>query len=146
MPKGYAHLSSVTRTAGAPVSNRENLRKQAKQYVRWHRNGYYPVAAQIRAMLPRFHHRTDVQVVKHPFKLSDAQELVARQSGFKNGRPQAALRRRSRRSMRVLRVETGLHRHVHVWRTALLRPGRAAQSCELADGARCPAAGDASWR
>lgn len=84
MPKGYAHLRSVTRTAGAPVSNLENLRKQAKQYVRWHRDGYYPVAAQIRAMLPRFHHLTDVQVLEQPFKLSDAQELVARQSGFEN--------------------------------------------------------------
>src|SRR5882757_10496576 len=84
MPKGYAHLRSVTRTVGAPVSNLENLRKQAKQYLRWHRDGYYPVAAQIRAMLPRFRHLTDQAVLAHKFKLSDAQELIAKKTGFEN--------------------------------------------------------------
>ncbi|KIU13914.1 VOC family protein [Mycolicibacterium llatzerense] len=64
------------------MPNIENLRKQAKLYVRWHRSGYYPVAAQIRAMLPRYGHLTDDQVLRAPFKLSDALEVVARQSGF----------------------------------------------------------------
>ena len=32
----------------------ENLRNQAKLVLRWHRERYYPVAAQIRAALPRF--------------------------------------------------------------------------------------------
>lgn len=64
------------------MPNLENLRKQAKLYVRWHRDGYYPVAAQIRAVLPRFRDLTDRQILEHDFKLSDAQELVARQSGF----------------------------------------------------------------
>jgi uncharacterized glyoxalase superfamily protein PhnB len=64
------------------MPNLENLRKQAKLYVRWHREGYYPVAAQIRAVLPRFKDLTDRQVLEHEFRLSDAQELVARQSGF----------------------------------------------------------------
>ena len=49
----------VTRPTFAPVPNLENLRKQAKLYVRWHREGYYPVAAQIRAVLPRFKDLTD---------------------------------------------------------------------------------------
>ena len=62
----------------------ENLRKQAKLYVRWHRDGYYPVAAQIRAVVPRFRDLTDRQILDGPFKLSDAQELVARQSGFES--------------------------------------------------------------
>lgn len=66
------------------MPNLENLRKQAKLYVRWHRDGYYPVAAQIRASLPRFQHLTDQQVLDQPFKLSDAQELVARRSGFES--------------------------------------------------------------
>jgi predicted lactoylglutathione lyase len=60
----------------------ENLRKQAKLILRWHRERYYPVAAQIRTVLPRYSHLSDRQVLDHSFKLSDAQELVARQSGF----------------------------------------------------------------
>lgn len=64
------------------MPNLENLRKQAKLYVRWHRCGHHPVAAQIRAVLPRFKDLTDRQILERDFKLSDAQELVARQSGF----------------------------------------------------------------
>jgi catechol 2,3-dioxygenase-like lactoylglutathione lyase family enzyme len=60
----------------------ENLRKQAKLILRWHRDRYYPVAAQIRADLPRFRHLSDPEILAHPFKLSDAQEMVARQAGF----------------------------------------------------------------
>jgi catechol 2,3-dioxygenase-like lactoylglutathione lyase family enzyme len=66
------------------MPNLENLKKQAKLYLRWHRDRYYPVAAQIRAVLPRFHHLTDQAVLAHSFKLSDAQELIARKSGFEN--------------------------------------------------------------
>jgi catechol 2,3-dioxygenase-like lactoylglutathione lyase family enzyme len=62
----------------------ENLRKQAKFVLRWHRDRYYPVAAQIRSGLPRFSHMTDPQILAQTFKLSDAQELVARQHGFEN--------------------------------------------------------------
>lgn len=60
----------------------ENLKKQAKLVLRWHRDRYYPVAARIRTLLPRFRHLTDTQVLAASFKLSDAQEFVARQSGF----------------------------------------------------------------
>jgi catechol 2,3-dioxygenase-like lactoylglutathione lyase family enzyme len=56
------------------MPNIENLKKQAKQYL--------PVAARIRASLPRFHHLTDPQVLEANFKLADAQELVARENGF----------------------------------------------------------------
>jgi catechol 2,3-dioxygenase-like lactoylglutathione lyase family enzyme len=66
------------------MPNLENLKKQAKLYLRWHRDRYYPVAAQIRAMLPRFHHLTDQAVLAHSFKLSDAQELIAKKAGFEN--------------------------------------------------------------
>lgn len=62
----------------------ENLRKQAKLVLRWHRDRYYPVAAQIRVVLPRYRHMTDPEVLAHSFKLSDAQELVARQHGFES--------------------------------------------------------------
>jgi catechol 2,3-dioxygenase-like lactoylglutathione lyase family enzyme len=64
------------------MPNIENLRKQAKQYLRWHRERYYPVAPQIRAALPRFRHLSDEQILDANFKLADAQELVARQMGF----------------------------------------------------------------
>lgn len=60
----------------------ENLRKQAKQYLRWHRGRYYPVAARIRSLLPRFRHLSDSEVLDASFKLSDAQELIARENGF----------------------------------------------------------------
>jgi catechol 2,3-dioxygenase-like lactoylglutathione lyase family enzyme len=74
----------VDQPVDAPMPNLENLRKQAKLYVRWHRDGYHPVAAQIRAVLPRFKDLTDRQILQRDFKLSDAQELVARQSGFES--------------------------------------------------------------
>ncbi len=62
----------------------ENLRKQAKLVLRWHRDRYYPVAAQIRSVLPRFRQLSDPEILAHPFKLADAQELVARQEGFES--------------------------------------------------------------
>jgi catechol 2,3-dioxygenase-like lactoylglutathione lyase family enzyme len=74
----------VDQPVDAPMPNLENLRKQAKLYVRWHRDGHHPVAAQIRAVLPRFKDLTDRQILGRDFKLSDAQELVARQSGFES--------------------------------------------------------------
>lgn len=64
------------------MPNFENLKKQAKQYLRWHRERYYPVAAEIRAALPRFGQLDDEQILRASFKLHDAQELVARQRGF----------------------------------------------------------------
>jgi uncharacterized glyoxalase superfamily protein PhnB len=64
------------------MPNLENLRKQAKLYVRWHRERHHPVAVQIRAVLPRFKGLTDRQILDAAFKLGDAQELVARQAGF----------------------------------------------------------------
>jgi catechol 2,3-dioxygenase-like lactoylglutathione lyase family enzyme len=64
------------------MPNLENLRKQAKQYLRWHRERYYPVAAAIRMGLPRFQQLSDEAILDSSFKLADAQELVARQRGF----------------------------------------------------------------
>jgi len=64
------------------MPNLENLRKRAKQYLRWHRERYYPVAAIIRAHLPRFRQLSDREVMAAAFRLADAQELVARKEGF----------------------------------------------------------------
>jgi hypothetical protein len=67
-----------------PVPNLENLKKQAKLVLRWHRDGYYPVAAQTRAALARYRHLSDPEILAAGFKLGDAQELVARQHGFES--------------------------------------------------------------
>ena len=64
------------------MPNLENLKKQAKLILRWHRERHYPVAAQIRAHLPRFLNVSDAEILAASFKLSDAQEVVARQQGF----------------------------------------------------------------
>ena len=60
----------------------ENLKKQAKLILRWHRERYYPVAVQIRTLIPRFVNMPDSEILAASFKLSDAQEMVARQHGF----------------------------------------------------------------
>ena len=64
------------------MPNLENLKKQAKLILRWHRECHYPVAAQIRGHLPRFLNMSDPEVLAASFRLSDAQEMVARQQGF----------------------------------------------------------------
>jgi catechol 2,3-dioxygenase-like lactoylglutathione lyase family enzyme len=68
------------------MPNLENLKKQAKLVLRRHRERYYPVAAQIKASLPRFAHLSDPEILAAAFKLADAQELVARQRGFESWR------------------------------------------------------------
>jgi hypothetical protein len=47
-----------------------NLKKQAKLVLRWRRDRYYPVAAQIRT-LPRFRHLGDREVLAADFKLRE---------------------------------------------------------------------------
>ena len=64
------------------MPNLENLRKQAKLILRWHRERHYPVAAQIRGHLPRFLNMSDSEILAASFKLSDAQQMVAKQHGF----------------------------------------------------------------
>jgi uncharacterized glyoxalase superfamily protein PhnB len=66
----------------AYMPNLENLKKQAKLILRWHREKHYPVAAQIRALIPHFSNMPDAEILAANFKLSDAQEIVARQHGF----------------------------------------------------------------
>ena len=64
------------------MPNLENLREQAKLILRQHRERHYPVAEQIREQLPRFVNMPDSEILAASFKLSDAQEVVARQQGF----------------------------------------------------------------
>lgn len=60
----------------------DTLKKQAKQYLRWHKDHYYPVAATIRSFLPKYGELSDRQILESEFKLADAQELVAKRHGF----------------------------------------------------------------
>jgi uncharacterized glyoxalase superfamily protein PhnB len=64
------------------MPNPENLKKQAKLLLRWHRERHYPVAAQMREHLPRFLNMPDSEILAASFRLCDAQEMVARQHGF----------------------------------------------------------------
>jgi hypothetical protein len=85
----------------AYMPNLENLKKQAKLILRWHRERHYPVATQIREHLPRFLNMPDSEILAASFKLSDAQEMVARQHGFdswqalKTGLPARSLKMKS---------------------------------------------------
>lgn len=72
----------ATLNINAPMPTLEHHKKQAKLYLRWHRQRYYPVADAIGSLLPRFRHLTDSQILDHSFKLTDAQELVAKKAGF----------------------------------------------------------------
>src|SRR5438045_3302820 len=80
---GTARLHDILCSAPRML-NIQHLKKQAKQYLRWHREHYYPVAARIRAVLPRYSRLTDREILAHDFRLSDAQELVARSVGFES--------------------------------------------------------------
>ncbi|MEO5494651.1 MAG: VOC family protein [Sphingomonas sp.] len=64
------------------MSPLDHHKKQAKQYLRWHREGYFPVATLIREMLPRFEGLSDQDVLRAGFRLCDAQELIARKLGY----------------------------------------------------------------
>ena len=64
------------------MTNIENLKKQAKQIVRWHRARRWTLATDIRNALPEFHGLSDREVFERPFRLADAQAMIARRHGF----------------------------------------------------------------
>ena len=63
------------------MANFDNLRKQAKLLVRWHRAGNYSIGERIRK-LPRYRDLTDVETLALKFPLSEAQEIIALESGY----------------------------------------------------------------
>ena len=65
------------------MSRLEVFRKQAKQLVRWHREGNYSIGGRIRG-LPRYRNLTDAQALELKFPLSEAQEIIAREAGFQS--------------------------------------------------------------
>jgi catechol 2,3-dioxygenase-like lactoylglutathione lyase family enzyme len=65
------------------MANFDNLRKQAKLLVRWHRAGNYSVGGRIRN-LPRYRNLTDVEALALKFPLSEAQEIIALEAGYES--------------------------------------------------------------
>ena len=61
--------------------NLDNLKKQAKLLVRWHREGNYSVGGRIRT-LARYRNLTDVEALALKFPLSEAQEIIALEAGY----------------------------------------------------------------
>jgi hypothetical protein len=64
---------------GSSMSSLENLKKQAKALVRLHAERSYHLSSVAREVLPKFAAMTDREVLAGPFKLADAQEILARQ-------------------------------------------------------------------
>lgn len=64
------------------MPNIENLKKRAKTLVRQHRGGHVPVAARLRAALPKYAALTDKQILRAPFALADALDAIAHELGF----------------------------------------------------------------
>ena len=70
------------------MPNFDNLRKQAKLLVRWHRAGNYSVGGRIRS-LPRYRSLTDVEALALKFPLSEAQEIIALDAGCASARDES---------------------------------------------------------
>jgi uncharacterized glyoxalase superfamily protein PhnB len=63
------------------MSRLEIYKKQAKQLVRWHRDGNHSVGGRIRR-LARYKALTDRQALALAFPLREAQEIIALESGY----------------------------------------------------------------
>jgi catechol 2,3-dioxygenase-like lactoylglutathione lyase family enzyme len=59
----------------------ETYKKQAKQLLRWHRDGNHSVGGRIR-QLPRYCDVTDHESLALDFKLAEAQEIIALEAGY----------------------------------------------------------------
>ena len=62
------------------MSRLEVYKKQAKQLVRWHREGNHSIGGRIRK-LARYKKLTDRQALALEFPLREAQEIIALESG-----------------------------------------------------------------
>lgn len=63
------------------MSSLELYKKQAKQLVRWHRDGNYSIGERIRG-LARYRTLTDREALALPFPLREAQEIIATEAGY----------------------------------------------------------------
>src|SRR4051812_49733984 len=65
------------------MSRLDIYKKQAKQLVRWHREGNHSIGGRIRG-LARYHTLTDREALALEFPLREAQEIIAQQAGYAN--------------------------------------------------------------
>ena len=65
------------------MSRLDIYRKQAKQLVRWHREGNHSIGGRIRR-LARYQTLTDREALSLEFPLREAQEIIALESGYKS--------------------------------------------------------------
>ena len=65
------------------MSTLESFRKQARQLVRWHREGQHSIGGRIRA-LPRYRNLTDKEALALRFPLAEAQEIIAVENGHES--------------------------------------------------------------
>ena len=63
------------------MSRLDLYKKQAKQLVRWHRDGNYSIGGRIRG-LTRYKTLTDREALALAFPLREAQEIIALESGY----------------------------------------------------------------
>ena len=63
------------------MSGLDIYKKQAKQLVRWHREGNYSIGGRLRA-LARYQTLTDREALALPFPLREAQEIIALEAGY----------------------------------------------------------------
>lgn len=65
------------------MSRLDTYKKQAKQLVRWHREGNYSIGGRIRG-LARYQTPTDREALALEFPLREAQEIIALEAGYTN--------------------------------------------------------------
>jgi uncharacterized glyoxalase superfamily protein PhnB len=65
------------------MSRLDIYKKQAKQLVRWHREGNYSIGGRIRG-LARYRMLTDREALALEFPLCEAQEIIALEAGYTN--------------------------------------------------------------
>ena len=65
------------------MSRLDIYKKQAKQLVRWHREGNYSIGGRIRG-LARYQTLTDREALALEFPLREAQEIIALEAGYAN--------------------------------------------------------------
>ena len=65
------------------MSRLDIYKKQAKQLVRWHREGNYSIGGRIRG-LARYRTVTDREALALEFPLREAQEIIALEAGYTN--------------------------------------------------------------
>jgi uncharacterized glyoxalase superfamily protein PhnB len=63
------------------MSRLDTYKKQAKQLVRWHRQGNYSIGGRIRG-LARYQTLTDREALALEFPLREAQEIIALEAGY----------------------------------------------------------------